>query len=251
MRTTLALLVALVLMSLARIGWAESASVAPPSAPLSFIDALPPAPPPLPPAPEREPSEFARKSWELLPHVGLTTPSCQAAPYGGSACADVGSGLMIGAGGVYRITPYVALGAELAVAEFRYDAAAAGASRGASRAGQFGPIFRGYFLENGRVDPWVQVGFGMGFVGMNHISGGAEWNARATGAAASGAAGVDFWLTPYLKLGPSIGQQFVFPSEVRVCENGGCASYAVGEAGGITRWMRLGVNVTVALGRSM
>lgn len=251
MRALAALSAAFLVLLFARIAWAEPLRPSLSLQRFAFLDAPPPAPPSLPPAPDREASEQPRKSWEILPHVGWTAPSCRTAPYGGSACSDIGAGVNVGIGGVYRITPYVGLGGELMLARFAYDAMALGASAGTSQAGLFGPIVRGYFLERGSVDPWVQVGFGMGFVGTSYSGAAHEWNAKASGAALSGAAGVDFWLTRYLKIGPSIGQQLVFPSEVRVCEGASCSSYSVSEAGGVTRWLRLGLNLTVALGQEM
>lgn len=251
MRVALALFAAALVMLFARIVSAESQAGELSQKRFAFLDALPPAPPSLPNAPEREASEWARRSWEILPHAGWTTPSCRTAPYGGSACSGVGAGVNVGIGGVYRITPYIGLGAEMTLASFGYDATALGASKGNSRAGLFGPIVRGYFLERGSIDPWVQVGFGMGFVGTSYSGSFGDWKARASGVGLSGAAGVDFWVTRYLKVGPSLSQQFVFPSEVRVCQGDECASYTVSEAGGVTRWLGLGLNVTVAFGQEM
>lgn len=252
MRTASVVLSATLALFIANEAHADAELAASPSAPAaSFLDALPPAPPPLPPAPDRETAERARRNWEVVPTVGWTMPSCRPASSGGSVCQGTGAGMNAGIGGVYRITPYVGLGAEVSAAEFRFDAVAAGASSGASRAGSIGPIFRGYFLERGGVDPWVQVGFGIGLVQSRFDGLAADVDARATGASVSGGAGVDFWISDSVKLGPALSQHLVFPSEVRVCQKGDCASYTVREAGGVTRWLRLGVVATFAFGEEM
>lgn len=252
MRTLLAVVVASIAVLLVGKARAESgASALSPSPKLAFLDALPPAPPSLPPAPDREPAEHARRNWEVVPTIGWTVPSCRSAAHVAAACGGTGSGLNAGVGGVYRITPYVGFGAEVVVAEFGFDATAVGASSGASRAGSVGPIFRGYFLERGRIDPWVQVGFGIGLVQASFQGSGDEIDSRATGAAVSGGAGVDVWITPSVKLGPALNQHLVFPSEVRVCQRGACASYTVSEAGGVTRWLRVGLVASFAFGQEM
>lgn len=252
MRVALSLFAAALVLLLASRALADAAPAkATFSQRFAFLDAPPPAVPELPPAPEREASEWARKSWEIVPNAGFTLPSCRTAPYGGGACGGVGSGLTAGVGGVYRMTPYLALGAAVELANFRYDASAVGASGGTSRAATVGPIFRAYFLESGSIDPWIQVGFGAAFLGMSYETAGAAWSASASGASVSGAAGVDFWLTPHLKVGPAVGQELVFPTEVRVCQGDGCADYTVSEAGGVTRWLRVGLVATVAFGSSM
>lgn len=251
MRILVCLSAALIVASFARIALTEPAGEK--SASLDgfgFLDEIPPAPREMPPAPDREAPEYARKSWEIIPNVGWTLPSCKAVDVGGNTCIGVGSGISFGISGVYRITPHAALGAEVEIAEFGYDSPAAGVS-GASRAGHFGPIFRTYFLERGFVDPWVQVGFGMGAASTSYANTRGDLSVTASGAAVSAAAGVDFWVTPFLKVGPSVGQQVVFPTEVRVCWNDECSSYTAREAGGMRRWLRLGLVATVAFGQEM
>jgi hypothetical protein len=219
----------------------------------SFLDAPPPAPPPMPPAPEREASEWARKSWEVSPHLGWTSAACRSADAGTGACDGMGTGTAIGAGALYRITPYVALGAELEAIDFAFDPSAStpGASAGSSRGYFFGPVFRGYFAERGSVDPWIEIGFGGGTIATSYELGGARHSATEQGAATSVGAGIDFWVSPWLKLGPALSERVVLPTEVKTCRDGACSSRTVSDAGGVTRTTRLGVEVTIAFGREM
>lgn len=217
----------------------------------AFLDAPPPAPPPLPPAPEREGSEWARKSWEIAPHVGWAAPACRSADGGASACDGIGAGTSFGAAALFRITPYIALGADLDAIDFAFDPSASGATAGKSRAMFFGPQFRGYFAERGSVDPWVSVGFGGGTITTSYELDGVSYGATETGAATSVGAGVDFWVSPWLKLGPAFEERVVFPTEIETCRGDACRSRTVSEAGGVTRTTRIAVNVTLAFGREM
>lgn len=202
----------------------------------AFLSAPPPALPGLPPAPERAPTEWARRTWEIVADAGLALPWCSRGAF--VACAGMGTGISASLAGLYRITPYVGLGAEIAGASFRLD-------EGSGRAGIVGPVFRAYFLEEGSVDPWIQVGFGAAHFRTSHATGD---GVDASGPAVSGSAGVDVWLSPSWKLGPALGQRFLFPTETRACEVGRCASMTASQAGGVRRHLNVGLVATFALG---
>lgn len=202
----------------------------------AFLGAPPPALPALPPKPERSPTEWARRSWEIVARAGLALPWCSHGAY--APCSGFGIGGTASVAGLYRITPYVGLGAEVAGASFRLD-------EGTGRAGIVGAVFRAYFLEEGSVDPWIQVGFGAAHIGTNHP---ADREIGAMGPAVSGSAGVDYWLSPSWKLGPFLGQRFLFPTETRACEARSCASWTPGHTGGVRHHLEAGLTVTFALG---
>jgi len=200
-----------------------------------FLNAPLPALPSLPPAPERE-TEWVRRSFEVVAEAGLALPWCSQSSF--APCASLGTGISASLAGFYRISPYVGLGAEIAAASFRLD-------EGSGHAGIVGPVFRAYFLEEGSIDPWIQVGFGAAHFRTRHP---ADLSVEATGPVVSGAAGVDFWLSPSWKLGPAIGQRFLFPTESRGCNFQGCGSFTAGQAGGIRRHLNLGLTATFAFG---
>lgn len=202
----------------------------------AFLNEPPPALPGLPPSPERE-TEWVRRSFEVVAEAGLALPWCSQGAF--APCAGLGTGLSASLAGIYRITPYVGLGAEIAAASFRIDG-------GSGHAGVIGPVFRAYFLEQGSIDPWIQVGFGAAHFRTRHAM--ADIDVEASGPAFSGAAGVDFWLSPSWKLGPSIGQRFLFPTESRACQAQACGSFTPGQAGGVRRHLNLSLTATFAFG---
>src|SRR2546423_10130726 len=99
----------------------------------AFLDAPPPAPVLRAPAPEREGDEYARKSWEAFPEVGFGAPFCRGTSLGAGHCGDTGNGPVLGGGALYRLSPYVGLGAVASFASFQVDSpATAGAFSSAS-----------------------------------------------------------------------------------------------------------------------
>lgn len=218
----------------------------------SFLEAPPPALLPLPPAPARAESEWARKNWEFVPSIGFAVPACRASGGAPSVCDDVGGGMSIGAAALYRVTPYVALGAEISAIELASDPSTSSDAVASSQSHAlfFGPIFRGYFIEHGSVDPWVALGFGGGNVVARHWAGMASYAVTETTTTTSVGAGVDFWVSPWLKLGPAFEERFVFSTNGEVCSGPGCPSTSSG-GGGVTRTTRLAMDVTLAFGQAM
>jgi hypothetical protein len=219
----------------------------------AFLDALPPAPLPPPEAPAPEAEEFARRPWEAFPAVGVSSPFCRGDSFGLGRCADTASGLSMGLGFAYRVTPYVALGVEGGASRFHFDPAlrdgpASGAS---SRSNWLGAVVRGYFLERGRLDPYVQAGFGRGAVNTTYVAQGVDVEVSGAGAATMVGAGLDVWVLPYFKVGPALVYRWAFFHELRVCQAGGCAGTTVGDGGAVGSDVGLRLVGTFALGREM
>jgi hypothetical protein len=64
-------------------------------------------------------------------------------------------------------------------------------------------------------------------------------------------AGVDFWLAPYLRLGPALNYRFTWISHVRGCYASTCTAVGVDERGAVGSYATFSVRATVALGREM
>lgn len=205
-----------------------------------FLDAPPPAPPPFPPDPSPEADENPRRTWELTPEGGIGAPFCR----GGGAVGCAGAGLSFAATALYRFTPYLALGADVSFAQFRDVTGVAG---GHSRANWAGLVIRGYFAEQGALDPYVEVGFGRGGVD----SGTADL--RISGAAPStmARAGLDFWVLPYLRLGPAISYRWTWLSSLDVCQSGTCTTANAGDLGAVGSYASVGLVATIAVGHEM
>src|SRR5690606_596665 len=126
----------LVLALLVLVAGARTAAADSPLDRFAFLNTPPPALPSLPPAPERAPTEWARRSWEIVARAGLALPWCSQGAF--APCSGFGVEGTASLAGLYRITPYVGLGAEIGGAGFRLD-------EGSGRAGIVGAIFRAYY----------------------------------------------------------------------------------------------------------
>jgi hypothetical protein len=210
-----------------------------------FLDAPPPTPPPLPPDPAGEPDEHPRRTWELLPQVGAGTPFCRGNALGPGSCTAAGAGAAFGVGALYRLSPYVALGVDLNVASFRLDGSLA--NRAYSQTNWFGLLVRGYFAEHGLLDPYVEMGLGRGAA----ESGDADLRVTSAGPSTMAGAGVDFWVLPYLRIGPAASYRWTWLSSVDICSAGRCATASVADGGAVGSYATLSFVATLALGQEM
>jgi hypothetical protein len=225
---------------------AKSATGAPRGATLRFD--LPPAPPEPSPAPEREPDEHARRSWEIAPRLGLVMPLCRGDQTGLARCESTGSGDGLGLHALWRVAPYVALGVQGDFARFTIDADTA---EGSARSIWVGAAVRGYFLERGFLDPYAETGFGRGSVDTIYDVGGTLVSVHGSGAATMVGAGLDFWISSRVKVGPAIAYYWTFLGDVRVCSGAVCSTSNVGSTGAVASHANFSVALSLALGPEM
>jgi hypothetical protein len=214
----------------------------------AYLDAPPPAPAPRAPGPAREGDEYARKSWEFFPEAGFAMPMCRGDSFGPGRCGDNGNGTVLGGGGLYRVSPYVALGAAASFASFQLDRVAPSAY---SRASVIGLVIRGYFSERGAIDPYVETGVGRGTATSGYTDAGLDIRSESVGPSAMAAAGIDFWVLPYLKLGPAFSYRWTWLTEVRTCAGSTCETARVADWGAIGSYATLSFTATIALGHEM
>jgi len=223
----------------------------PPRAPrFAFLDAPPPPLTDLPPEPTREGDEYPRRVWEGFPSGGIGTPFCRGTALGAGHCGEATSGATVGAGLLYRVSPYIAVGLDASLARFTSRASTAwGAAY--SHASWIGLLVRAYFLDRGLLDPYVETGFGQGSAVAGHIDAGADVRTAAAAPSVMAGAGIDFWLAPYLRVGPALSYRISWISSVRGCYAATCTTYGVEERGTVGSYATFGVRATVALGREM
>jgi hypothetical protein len=172
-------------------------------------------------------------------------PFCRGDATGANHCGDAGSGAALGGGALYRLTPYVALGAAASFASFQPGGAAY------SRANFIGFVVRGYFSDRGVVDPYVETGFGRGAFATGYAAGEADVRSEGAGPSTMAAAGIDFWVTPYLKLGPALSYRWTWLTDLRTCAGSACQTASVSDLGAVGSYVTLGFHATFALGREM
>jgi len=224
----------------------------------AFLDALPPPLPDLPPQPTREADEYPRRAWEAFPSGGVSTPFCRGSAYGLGHCGDATTGATLGIGALFRVSPYVAVGLDGSFARFTLRGASAGAAP-RSHASFIGLLVRGYFFDRGMLDPYVETGFGQGASVAHHIagteeqteSGSTEVRTEFVAPAVMAGAGIDFWVAPYLRVGPAMTYRFSWISTVQGCQGSTCTSVGVDERGAVGSYATVSVRATIALGREM
>ena len=219
------------------------------SGPFAFLEAPPPAPPPAPPLPAREGDEYPRRSWEFFPEAGLGAPLCRGDALGASHCGDNGVGSVFGGGALYRVTPYVALGGGVSFATFHLDPSLRPGAY--SQANFMGFLARGYFADRGAIDPYVETGAGRGAVVMGGSEGEVDVRSDGAGLSLLAGAGIDFWLTPYLKVGSALSYRWTWLTDVRTCDARACATAPVADRGAVGSYASLSFVATLALGHEM
>jgi hypothetical protein len=215
----------------------------------AYLEAPPPEPSPLPPAPAREADEFPRRSWEAFPQAGLTAPFCRGDALGVARCGDATGGTALGGGALYRVGPYIALGLEASFVTFQVGAASLPAAY--SRTNWMGFLVRGYFLDRGAVDPYVETGLGRGASLAGYFDGRADVRSETSGPSVMAGAGVDFWVTPYLRFGPAFSYRWTWLTDVRTCAGSTCETTRVADSGAVGSYASLSVIATFAFGHEM
>jgi hypothetical protein len=215
----------------------------------AFLESPPPPPAPAAPLPARQGDEYARKSWEAFPQAGFGAPFCRGDALGAGHCGDNGTGGVFGGGALYRVSPYVALGAVVSFASFQLDQALG--PRAYSRASFMGLLVRGYFADQGAIDPYVETGAGRGAVAMGQSDGAGDVRSEGAGPSLVAGAGIDFWVMPYLKIGPALSYRWTWLTDVRTCDASACATARVADRGAVGSYASLSFVATLALGHEM
>jgi hypothetical protein len=237
-------------------GAARAGEPTPPRAPFEppprfrFLDAPPPPLKDLPPEPTREGDEYPRRAWEAFPSGGVGTPFCRGSAFGLSRCSDSTAGATAGAGVLYRVSPYFAIGLDASLARFTSRTSAPG-SEAYSHASWIGVLVRGYFLDRGMLDPYVETGFGQAAASSGYVDAGAAVRTESGAPSVMAGAGLDFWLAPYLRIGPAVSYRIAWLSSVRGCYAATCTTYGVDERGTVGSYATFSVRATVALGAEM
>lgn len=162
-------------------------------------------PPPLrdaEPLPWPRAPELARSPVELLPAFRVSLPLCSGAS-ARDPCAAVGPSLGGELATLYRPTPYFAFGASASYS------VAHGSSSGAPLTAKtlaLGVSARVYLLESGELDPYLEALLGWGSLTTTLAPrGGTAQDDSAFGPLGRTGGGIDWMLSPRLKLGVTAG----------------------------------------------
>jgi hypothetical protein len=155
---------------------------------------------------------------------------------------------VLGGVALYRISPNLAIGANAAFATFQIDG---GLPSAYSRVSFIGLMIRGYFSDRGAIDPYVETGVGRGSASSGYTFEGIDVRSDSAGPSAMAGAGIDFWVTPYLKLGPAVSYRWTWLTDVRTCAGSACQMMRVSDWGAIGSLATLSFAATLAFGHEM
>lgn len=208
-----------------------------------------------PPAPPPAVGEavYARRTVELVPALSLALPNCRAGSATNDRCDGVTTGGGLGFVGLWRVTPYFAWGGGFEFHGFQYDPPEdlqlSEASAGAVWIGFIGRV---YFADEGSIDPYVQLGLGVGALGTTtRDAAGVRWEETGAGPAAQLSGGLDFFLSRSLKLGPALSYTRVFVDKIRRCRasgDGDCVDVSKDENGHLNSYLAVSVRLSILLG---
>jgi hypothetical protein len=180
------------------------------------------------PAPLGPPRERARRQFELGADLGVGVPHC--ARDDGPGCPALTAGTEIGLTVLARPTPYFAFGGS--IRRLAFDFSTRGQARARASALFVALVGRVYLLESGVFDPYLELDLGGGALGLYLTNA----NERVPFAPAlRSAAGLDFALNGWLRLGSFLSFTQYLPSSVTRCEAFSCSNRSAGSA-----WLAVG-----------
>lgn len=192
---------------------------------------------------------------ELIPALSVALPGCRAGTTSDDTCEGVSTGGTLAFTALWRVTPYFAWGGGFDIAGFRYEPpqqlGRKNASAGAVWMGLDGRV---YFNDEGSLDPYIQLGIGVGALGTTfQEQNGDSYDETGAGPAARVGGGIDFYLGRSLRLGPSLLYTRVFVDKIRRCRGGGgdCVDLSKDANGHLDGFFSLGASLTIMLGEEL
>jgi len=179
----------------------------------------------------------------------MSAPFCRGDAVSGTHCGDTAPGAAGGGGALYRVSPHFALGAQLAWFQFRTNSENAPAAY--SHASWMGFIVRGYFFDRSALDPYVETGFGRGTARAAMGNDAASVRTETAGPSVMAGAGIDFWISPHVRMGPAFSYRWTWLGDAQSCHGSTCATVGLAEQGAVGSSASLSLLVTVALGHEM
>jgi hypothetical protein len=154
----------------------------------------------------------------------------------------------MGIAALWRLAPYVAVGVEADVSRFGING---DVGAGWTQSSWLGAAVRGYFLDRGFLDPYVEAGIGRGSIDTGYDTSVLAVRVGGSGLATMVGAGLDFWISSHVKAGPQIAYVWTFLGDVHACAGPVCSATSVGSTGAASSSASIGVTIAATLGREM
>jgi hypothetical protein len=198
------------------------------------------------PAPLSEAPDHARRSFEFDSELGIGLPHCPSS--GGAGCPSLTAGTELALTLLLRPAPFFAFGAN--ARRFAFGLGGRSGSDEVHGSALFvGVAGRAYFLDSGFVDPYLELDLGGGALSLDVSGSSAHAEERVPFAfGARSAAGVDFMLSSWLRLGSFLAVTRFLPTSVSHCDALGCAARSAGSSWLAVGATSLGVRLSFAGG---
>ncbi len=197
-------------------------------------------------------ARYGRHTVELAPELGLARARCTSGERSSATCDGVSGGLAVGFIGLWRMAPRWAWGGQLQLQGHAYDPPASiGWQQATLVTATVGLVGRHYFMAQDKLDPYVQLGLGVGaFAFGGTTADGQEVERSGSGLALELSGGLDFLVSRSVRLGPALSVSHVFVDKLRTCVGGNdaCEDAPRGDQGYISGVMTLSVRLTFGVG---
>jgi hypothetical protein len=183
----------------------------------------------------------------------LIFPQCVAGDRSSDRCDGVGTGLGIEFSALWRVVPYFAWGGTFGLGGLYYNPPSRLAIRDPTAAAVFiGLLGRVYFVDEGSFDPYLELGLGGGAMATTgREADDVVYDHTSGGGAIRAGAGIDFYLSRTLRLGPSLSWTRIFVDKVQRCERDGSCTDLSTDDGYLAGHVDVSVKLTIMLGDEM
>jgi len=205
------------------------------------------------PAPELAPREWDRRPVELAPEFALGLPNCADGTANDQRCAGLSAGAGFGLTGLWRVSPYFAWGGGLCALGFGFSPPRNSGLTGAKAGGAFvGVLGRVYFLERGALEPYLELGLGVGAARTTASEAGSPKITETTaGGAVRIGAGFEFYATEHLRLGPALSWTRFHAGQVARCAGQQCVDLSADENGHGVGFTTVSLRLSILLGAAL
>lgn len=210
-------------------------------------------PPPIvleaPPAPELPAPEYARRPYELTAELLLGLPNCAIGSSDNQRCDSVAAGPGFGATALFRPSAYFAFGGTISALGFGFrPAQGSGLSRGSADGYFWGLLGRVYFFDQGRVEPYLELGMGRAGLSTSAQETDAEYQENSAGLAFRVGAAIEFYLSRRVRLGPAYDWTRFTVQHVRRCGQARCTDLDDASDGHGTGFSSVSLRLSVLIG---
>jgi hypothetical protein len=191
-----------------------------------------------------------------VPEVGLIVPLCREGTLSDERCRGIRTSAHAGFTALWRVHPNVAWGGSLDLGALTYDPPESLARDDPEAGAMFlGVVGRVYGLDEGILDPYLQLAFGLGAVGRSFVDpSGDRIEETAVGPALQVGGGVDTFVSSRLRLGPAVALTRTFIAEIRHCntsQGNACVELDANDDGHVHATLEVSVRLTVMLGNPL